>query len=221
MKIDSCEFPDDLYYDADGLVWARPEPDGTLTLGLTSIYAALTGRLSKVTAKPLHQAYEKGKALVLVESPRHFGPLRAPVPGFLEGLNDAAIRDPKRITDAPYGEGWLARLRPKEWSGASPELRTAVGAKDDLASQITALRVHCYAAFPDHEMFEIGTECSAVLARLDDLLARMALGEVVHLVSDDWTAPAEMENWSLRTRQPVIESRKEGSLYHFLVRKVA
>ena len=221
MKIESCEFPDGLLYERDGLVWARPESDGTLTLGITSIYTALTGRLSKVSARPLGEAYDAGRTLVLLESPKYFGPVRTPIAGILEGVNDAAIGEPKRITDAPYGDGWLARFRPKAWSGEAPGLRSVSAARDTIVAQIKALRVHCYAAFPDYEMFEIGTECSAVLSKLDDLLARMAPGEVVHIVSDDWTAPVEMENWSLRTHQPVIESRKEGNLYHFLARKIA
>ena len=100
-------------------------------------------------------------------------------------------------------------------------LLAAADAKDLLAAQMAALHVHCFAAFPDYELVEIGTECSAVLAKLDETLVHAAEGEVVHLVSDDWTAPAEMVNWSQRTGHPVIEERKEGNLYHFLVRKTA
>jgi len=80
--------------------------------------------------------------------------------------------------------------------------------------------VHCYAALPDYELFEIGTECAAVLVKLNELLARIEAGDVVHLVSDDWTAPVEMQNWSSMTGQPIIETRREGNLYHFLIRKV-
>ena len=85
--------------------------------------------------------------------------------------------------------------------------------------QIRALRVHCFAAFPDYDLIEIGTECAAVLTKLDDLINRIEPGEVVHIVSDDSTAPIEMVRWSDRANQPVLETRKEGALYHFLVRK--
>jgi len=69
-------------------------------------------------------------------------------------------------------------------------------------------------------MSEIGTECSAVLIRLNDLLATIPLGEVVHLVSDDPTAYVEMVVWSERTGQSLVDWRKEGNLFHFIVRKV-
>jgi len=93
-------------------------------------------------------------------------------------------------------------------------------AREILAKQIAVLRVRCFAAFPDHEMFEIGIECSAVLAKLNELLTRTEIGTVVHLVTDDPTSPIEMVRWSDQTGQPVIDERKEGNLFHFLVRKV-
>ncbi len=124
------------------------------------------------------------------------------------------------LSEKPYTEGWFARLRPTAWDEDRASLKAALEAKELLAAQMIALRVHCFAAFPDYELFEIGTECAAVITKLDDTLAHAAEGEVVHLVSDDWTAPAEMVNWSQRTGYPVIEERKEGDLYHFLVRKV-
>jgi len=70
-------------------------------------------------------------------------------------------------------------------------------------------------------MFEIGTECAAVLVKLNELLTQVAIGEVVHLVTDDPTAPIEMVRWSDETGQPVIDERREGTLFHFLVRKIS
>jgi len=55
---------------------------------------------------------------------------------------------------------------------------------------------------------------------LNELMERCKLGEVVHVVSDDVTADIEMERWSDETGQAVLESRKEGKLTHFIVRKV-
>lgn len=221
VRIESCEFPDDLLFDEEGLVWARQEPGGDLLLGASAIYIALTGRLASLRSKGLGRAYERGQSVALLESPKYFGPLRTPASGTLVAANEAAVSNPKLVTESPYGDGWIVCLRPDHWSKDRAGLRTAKASKDRLGAQIGALRVHCYAAFPDHEMFEIGTECAAVLTKLDELIAEIKVGEVVHVVSDDWTAPAEMANWSMRTMQPVIDERKEGNLYHFLIRKVA
>jgi len=126
---------------------------------------------------------------------------------------------PRLVTDALYGDGWIARLRPTNLVADREALGTADAVRDRLSDQIRALHVRCFAAFPDHDLIEIGTECAAVLTKLDDLIGRIEPGEVVHLVSDDPTAPIEMVRWSDRANQPVLETRKEGTLYHFLVRK--
>ena len=44
-------------------------------------------------------------------------------------------------------------------------------ARGELQAKIAELKVRCFAEFPDNEMYEIGTECSAVLVRLDELLS--------------------------------------------------
>ncbi len=219
MNIDGCEFPDGLLYEPDGLVWVRREPSGDVVLGITSIHAALAGRLTKVEGRPLGAAYARTKSVGTLESGRYFGSVRTPVRGTLLEVNPHVLGTPKLLSEAPYADGWFARLTPHDWENDRKALVSAAEARDRLAAQIAALHVHCFTAFPDYELVEIGTECQAVLTRLDDALDHAAEGEVVHLVSDDWTAPAEMVNWSQRTGYPVIEERKEGDLYHFLVRK--
>lgn len=221
MKIDRCEFPDDLLYDEEGFVWARREPSDEVTVGITSIFAAVAGRLTKVQAKATGIEYAKGKTIGTVESGKYFGPIRTPIGGVLLSVNPDIFERPKALSESPYARGWFARLRPSDWEDDRKSLRAAREAADRLRSQIAALRVHCFAALPDYDLFEIGTECAAVLVKLNELLARIEIGEVIHIVSDDWTAPTEMSNWSDQSGQPVIESRKEGNLYHFLVRKVA
>ncbi len=220
MKINSCEFPDGLLYDDDGLVWVRRQSERDVVLGITSIHAAVAGPLTKVTSKAVGLEYARGKTIATLESGKFFGPIRTPVAGFLVAVNEEGLRNPKLLSNAPYAEGWIARLRPSS-SEDFAGLKTVADARNRLAAQIAALGVHCFAAFPDHELVEIGTECAAVLTKLDELMAHLRVGDVVHLVSDDWTAPVEMENWAMRTGQGLLESRKEANLYHFLVRKVA
>ncbi len=221
MKIEHCEFPDDLLYDAEGLVWARPLESGEIVVGITSIHAAVAGPVTKVTAKPLGVTYARGAAIGLLESGKYFGPIRTPVSGVLGEVNAAVLAKPRTLTDGSYNGGWFARLHPTNFEPERRRLRSAAEARPILAKQIAALRVRCFAAFPNYEMFEIGIECSAVLAKLNELLTRIEVGDVVHLVTDDPTSPIEMVRWSDQTAQPVIDERKEGNLFHFLVRKVS
>lgn len=218
MRIQECEFADDAWYDEDGLVWARSEGD-EVVVGITSILAAIAGKLTSVRGKPTGVEYARGEGVGAVESGRYFGIVRAPVTGTLLAVNPAVLQRPKLLSESPYTDGWFARLRPRDWREDSRSLVRGDAAKERLAAQIAALRIRCFAAFPDHEMYEIGTECAAVLVKLNELMSRIAVGEVVHIVSDDWTAPVEMMQWSVQTGHPLVETRREGNLYHFLVRK--
>lgn len=220
MRVDECDFPDSLLYDSEALTWARAS-DREVVIGITSIHAALAGKLMHVKAKPIGSEYERGKAIGTIEGSRYFGVIRTPVGGVLVAVNAAVLRWPKTLSNDPYGEGWFARLRPTRRDEDMRRMSPARDSQALFAKQIADLRVRCFAAVPDFEMWEIGTECAAVLVRLTELVARIDVGEVVHLVSDDPTAPIEMNRWTDETKQPVIETRREGSLYHFLVRKVA
>lgn len=220
-KIENCEFPDDLHYDDEGFVWARFETSGDVLVGITSIYAALAGRPSKVKGKPTGIEYDRGKTIGTLESGKYFGPIRTPVSGILKEVNSAVLANPRLMTDSSYRDGWFARLEPTCVNEDRRVLLSAEAAKPCLTNQIAALHVRCFAAFPEYEMIEIGTECAAVLSKLNELLTRIEIGEVVHIVSDDVTAPIEMVRWSDQTRQPIVDTRTEGNLFHFLVRKVS
>ncbi len=217
-KIAECEFPDDLLYDPEGLTWAREEAV-EVAIGITTIQAAVAGKLTSVTARPVGGEYARGRVIGTLESGKYFGTVKTPVGGILIALNERVLEKPKLLSESPYREGWFARLRPTNWTANREALLPIERARGLLEKQIEALHVRCFAAFPDYDMYEIGTECAAVLVRLNELMSRMEVGEVVHIVSDDWTAPMEMERWSAETGQPVVDARKEGNLYHFLVRK--
>jgi len=91
--------------------------------------------------------------------------------------------------------------------------------QNGLREKIAQHHARCFKAFPDHEMFEIGAECSAVLLKLNELVSTIPVGVVVHLVSDDPTAYVEMVRWTEMTGHNLVESRTEGNLFHFIVRK--
>src|SRR3989475_12243231 len=100
-------------------------------------------------------------------------------------VNTAVLAKPRTLTDASYDSGWVARLQPTNFQEDGRSLRSAKDAHDGLTKQIATLRVRCFDAFPDHEMFEIGIECSAVLAKLNELVTRIDEGAAVHLETAD------------------------------------
>ncbi len=220
MQVEYCDFPDELLYDLEENVWVRTEDGKRLTLGITSVHAAMAGKLIKISFRPKATVLLRGKSVATIESSRYFGAVRTPVPGTLIETNEKLLTEPKLANDSPYEDGWFVRIESASLSYELKLLSDVKISQERLRSRIHELRVRCFKAFPDHEMFEIGVECAAVLIRLDELIERAALRDVIHVVSDDPTADIEMVRWSDQTGQEVLESRKEGNLMHFIVRKV-
>jgi glycine cleavage system H lipoate-binding protein/TusA-related sulfurtransferase len=228
MQINHCNFPEDVLYDLDNFVWVKKDDlDGSVyTLGATPILAALAGKLTKIKLKEVGAIVEKNKSVASIESLRYFGMVRSPVKGRIIKVNDALINNPKSVSDFPYDDGWFVKINTRysnetnDSDFKTENLKSINECHDEIRTLIEKLHIRCFSAFPDYEMFEIGVECAATLTKLDELVAKIDLGNVVHVVSDDNSADLEMIRWSEEREQSLLEFRKEGTLYHFIVKKI-
>jgi glycine cleavage system H protein len=118
-----CNIPDDLYYLVDKHVWARREEE-LVVVGLTDVAQHLAKGIISVTTKKVGRSLAKGKSVGTVESSKWVGPVPAPVGGEIVEVNAALSSDPGLLNRDPYGEGWIAKLRPEDWDGESRDLVT-------------------------------------------------------------------------------------------------
>lgn len=220
MEIDYCDFPDDALCDPENNVWVRLDGASTAKVGITSVHAGLAGKLSKIKFKPIGTMLSRGQSIATIESVKYFGAVRTPLSGRLIAINIALEGKPKLANDSPYDQGWFAQIELTNGSNELPLLSDPRNIEEKLRTQIRDLRVRCFKAYPDYDMWEIGVECGAVLVRLNELMEHCSLDEIVHVVSDDPTADIEMVRWSDETAQVLLESRREGRLFHFIVKKV-
>jgi glycine cleavage system H protein len=217
LRIEHCEYPDGLLYDVEQGTWVEPRGE-VIRVGVTSLLSFSFGVFSAITFRSLGMPLSRGQVMGTMEGARHFDVFRSPVAGTLSAVNGRLVEEPWLLNRDPYGEGWFAEIR-----AAGEEETKSLGKLPEAKPRITQLlkerHVHCYAAFPDFEIFDTGVECQAVLAKLNDLIGRSTPGTVVLVVSDDGSADIEMERWSDQTGNSIVDRRKEGSLYHFVVRK--
>jgi len=219
LEIDHCSFPDHLLYDQDGNIWIKGEEGGEVTIGITNLLSAIAGKVTSARLRPVGTRIERGRSLGTLESLKFVGPIPSPLSGIVAAANSDVVKRPKLLNDAPYIEGWIAKLKPLDLKAERVFLCRAMDATETLKKRIAEFHVRCFKAFPDHEMYEIGTECSAVLVHLNELLATASVGDVVHLVTDDPTSYVEMVRWTDQTGQELVDWRQEGNLFHFIVRK--
>lgn len=118
-----CNIPEDLYYLVEKHVWARREGD-LVVVGLTDVAQHLAKGVISVTTKRVGRSLAKGKSVATVESSKWVGPVPVPVGGELVEVNEQLTADPGLLNRNPYGEGWVAKLRPDDWEGESQELVT-------------------------------------------------------------------------------------------------
>jgi glycine cleavage system H protein len=121
------EIPDELYYLIEKHVWARTEDD-LVVVGMTAVAQSLAGSIVAVTTKRVGRTLQRGKSIGTVESAKWVGPVPAPVSGEIAAVNEALSADPKLLNRDPYGDGWVAKLRPTGWETESADLLTGPAA---------------------------------------------------------------------------------------------
>jgi len=85
----------------------------------------------------------KGKSLATAESSKWVGPVPNPVAGEVVEANDAAARRPSLLNEDPYGEGWIARVRPDDWEADAADLVTGPEGVETYQRFLEAEGIEC------------------------------------------------------------------------------
>jgi glycine cleavage system H protein len=91
--------------------WARPE-DGVVVVGITKFAVELLTDLVYIALPSVGTVTQKGKSFGEIESVKAVSDLYAPVDGEVVAINNSVADDPKKISDDPFGTGWLIKIKP-------------------------------------------------------------------------------------------------------------
>jgi glycine cleavage system H protein len=105
--------PDNLYYAATH-EWARLEPDGSVTVGITEHAQQALGDVMYVELPTVGAVVLAAGFTGIVESVKAASDIYAPIAGTVLAVNEALADTPEQINEDPYGAGWFYRLRPEE-----------------------------------------------------------------------------------------------------------
>ena len=105
--------PDNLYYAATH-EWARLEPDGSVTVGITEHAQQALGDVMYVELPMVGAVVLAAGFTGIVESVKAASDIYAPIAGTVLVVNEALADTPEQINEDPYGAGWFYRLRPEE-----------------------------------------------------------------------------------------------------------
>jgi glycine cleavage system H protein len=112
VKVGDFEVAKDLYYSKDWM-WVKVE-DGKVRIGVTD-YAQKQLRDIVFAELPSAGAeIKKGESFGTVESVKTVSELVAPVSGKIEEVNKEVGKNPEKLNEDPYGEGWILLVSPSE-----------------------------------------------------------------------------------------------------------
>ncbi len=133
-----CNLPDDLLYDVENNLWYRDNGDGTMTVGMTSVAAAMAGQLVAFTPKRAGRSVQAGKSCATIESGKWVGPAKLAFDAEVTEVNAVLAATPKLANSDPYGAGWLIKVRPGDWATAKAGLVPGTAVAGPYESKMAA-----------------------------------------------------------------------------------
>jgi len=89
-----------------------PAGHGDVRSGLTHVPGAFLGDVVSVELPPPRTEVSAGEPIGLVESTTTVFELLSPLSGVVVAVNPETESAPRKVTEDPYGEGWLLSIRP-------------------------------------------------------------------------------------------------------------
>lgn len=118
------EYPEDLKY-LDTHEYVRL--DGEIaTLGISAFAVDQLGDIVFLELPEIGDALEKGETFGSIESVKAVEDMYAPISGTVIERNEAMVESPELLSEDPYGEGWLLKLRIND----ADELNDALSASE-------------------------------------------------------------------------------------------
>jgi len=103
------EAPSGLHYSPEH-EWLKVE-NGIATLGITDYAQDSLGDVVFVELPPVGRTLAEGEAFGVVESVKAVSDVYSPIAGEIIEVNESLESSPEAINAAPYGTGWLLKLR--------------------------------------------------------------------------------------------------------------
>ncbi|MBM37614.1 MAG: glycine cleavage system protein H [Woeseia sp.] len=92
--------------------WLRRDNDGLLIVGITDHAQAALGDLVYVELPTVGQEVIESGEMAVVESVKAASDVYSPVTGSIVEINQLLEDTPEIINSDPYGDGWIARIKP-------------------------------------------------------------------------------------------------------------
>ena len=91
--------------------WILMEGGDVGVIGITDYAQDQLGELVYVELPALEDSVDAGGDIVVIESVKAAGEVKAPVSGSVVAINEALVDEPEKVNNDPMGEGWFIKLK--------------------------------------------------------------------------------------------------------------
>jgi glycine cleavage system H protein len=102
--------PADLKY-AKSHEWLKAAADGTALVGISDYAQNSLGDITFIQLPKVGSVLKAGETFGVVESVKAASDVYAPVAGTVLEVNKALEANPEKVNGAPYGDGWMLKLK--------------------------------------------------------------------------------------------------------------
>ena len=135
------DLPADRHYDRETHMWAQYDPaEARVTVGIDTLGLDALGELAYISLASAGQSVRRGESMGTLEAAKMTDQLFAPISGSIVTRNEAALRNPGLVNDAPYGAGWLVIIEPDDWESEARLLVSGDELPDWVEAEIDRYR---------------------------------------------------------------------------------
>jgi glycine cleavage system H protein len=116
-------------YVHPGHAWVRETEDGDVIVGVDEFAQSIIGSVDALRLPRLLRSLKQGDVAWKLCHGNRIIPIVSPVSGRVVEKNEMAMRNPGLVNSAPYGDGWLLRIKPHRRSSELNNLLTGKAAR--------------------------------------------------------------------------------------------
>jgi glycine cleavage system H protein len=134
MKVGEYELPDELYYHNEH-TWVKKEDDGNVRIGMNQMWGATAGDITYIDLPFEGDEVSEGETCGKLQSAKWIAKLIAPINGEIVEVNEDLEDDATKVNSDPYGEGWIALIKP---SNLEADLENLMHGEDEVGPWMEA-----------------------------------------------------------------------------------
>jgi len=112
IKVDDYEVPNDLFY-TEKHEWAKIQSDNNVKMGITDYAQKNLHEVVYVELPKVGLTVNQMTPIGTVESIKLVAEIYSPISGEIVTVNEKLLDSPELVNESPFGDGWIAIIKPK------------------------------------------------------------------------------------------------------------